>query len=155
MSEPALTAVFNGVVSLLREADAGVRNFIIMASYLPRFDLAQLETRPEDVARYGVVIVPRGMEATAATRGHDQVDVSIDVGIVKVGVDGADCDAMEGAFTAIRRMNQICRTRLATDPPASWIGRRCDPIYDVEKLQRDKLFYSVTTQIYRVIAQEP
>lgn len=138
--------VADAVVALL---NAGVaagnvfgERFTAVRDYVPEIDLGELNG-------IAVFVVPREIVATNLTRAHDQEDVSIDVGVFK-NLLTARREEVDALFLLIQQMSGVLRKRLTT-VPASWVGRRSEPIYDAESLVQRRVFRSVTTYTYRVL----
>jgi len=108
---------------------------------LPAFDLA-------DLAGLHVTVVPKGVEAAAASRGHSQHDYQIDVGVQKKL--GTDLEAETAAMLALVDEIAAFLARRAM-VGAAWVRSANEPVYSPEHLSDKRLFTSVLTVTYRLM----
>lgn len=122
----------------------GEESFKASRQVLPVFELA-------DLAELKVVVVPRSVEVTAATRSAGQYEYAVDIGVQKKLT--ADLDAEVAALCGlVERIGDYLRRRtLASAAGAVWAGVGNDPVYAREHLAGQRVFTSVLTVTYRVL----
>ena len=138
----AVVAVLNGDgadFSQAFEAERRVR---------PSFELA-------DLADLRVTVVPKGFEASIASRSLSQYDVQVDIGIQKKLAAGADEDTevpvMCGLVEEVADFLKGKRLE-GTGWSASWVRPAVnEPVYSTEHLAEKRVFTSVLTLTYRVM----
>jgi len=116
-----------------------------VCSVLPVYDLTQM-------ADLKVTVVPKAVQIDGATRATSQFDVQVDVGIQRKL--GSDLEAEVAALLdLVDQIAQYLRKRpLAAAPYAAWVSTANEPVYAPEHLADKRLFTSVLTLTYRVIA---
>ncbi|MCC7407221.1 MAG: hypothetical protein IT442_04065 [Phycisphaeraceae bacterium] len=117
---------------------------VVQRHYKPAFDLKELKA-------LHIVVVPKAVESTGATRTLMQMDVQIDVGVLKkLGDDPvAEADAL---MTLVEDIASYLRSRqLTTLPGAAWVRCENTPIYAPDHLEQLRQFTSVLTLTYRVL----
>ncbi|MCC7409175.1 MAG: hypothetical protein IT442_14000 [Phycisphaeraceae bacterium] len=134
----AVTAELNSPTSPLAGQAVAQRH------YKPTFDLKELKD-------LRVVVVPKGVESTGATRTLMQMDVQIDVGVLKkLGEEvQAETDALMSLVEAIA--SYLRSRKLAALPEAAWVRCENTPIYAPDHLEQFRQFTSVLTLTYRVL----
>ena len=120
---------------------------------------AQRRVRPSvelaDLAELRVTVVPKGFEASVASRSLSQYDVQVDIGIQKKLPAGADEDTevatMCGLVEEVADFLKGKRLE-GTGWSASWVRPAVnDPVYSTEHLAEKRVFTSVLTLTYRVM----
>ncbi|MCC7407481.1 MAG: hypothetical protein IT442_05380 [Phycisphaeraceae bacterium] len=134
----AVTAELNSPTSPLASQVVAQRH------YKPTFDLKELKD-------LRVVVVPKAVENTGATRTLMQMDVQIDVGVLKKLGDDPVAEADE-LMTLVEAIAAYLRSRpLAGVPGAAWVRCENTPIYAPDHLEQLRQFTSVLTLTYRVL----
>ncbi len=121
--------------------------------------VAQRKVRPSfeltDLADLRVTVVPKGFEASVASRSLSQYDVQVDIGIQEKLPAGADEDAEVAAMCGLVEevADFLKGKRLAGDGwSAAWVRPAVnDPVYSPEHLAEKRVFTSVLTLTYRVM----
>ncbi|MCC7409356.1 MAG: hypothetical protein IT442_14935 [Phycisphaeraceae bacterium] len=134
----AVTAELNSPTSPL----AG--QVVAQRHYKPAFDLKELKD-------LHVVVVPKAVERTGATRTLMQMDVQIDVGVLKkLGEDvQAETDTL---MSLVEDIAGYLRSHpLVAMPGAAWVRCENTPIYAPDHLEQLRQFTSVLTLTYRVL----
>ena len=123
---------------------------------------AQRRVRPSfeltDLAELRVTVVPKGFEASIASRSLSQYDVQVDIGIQKKffaktagGDEDTEVPVMCGLVEEIADFLKGKRLE-GTGCSAAWLGPAVnEPIYSTEHLAEKRLFTSVLTLTYRVM----
>ena len=116
--------------------------FTATRTYVPRFDLA-------DMATLRVTVVPKGLEITSGSRGKDQHDYRVDVGVQQKFSEGdaAELDPLMGLVEEIA--DHFRNLVLDTDPEAACVKVENGPIYAQEHMREGRLFTSVLTLTFR------
>ncbi|MCC7409098.1 MAG: hypothetical protein IT442_13605 [Phycisphaeraceae bacterium] len=117
---------------------------VVQRHYKPAFDLKELKD-------LHVVVVPKAVESTGATRTLMQMDVQIDVGVLKkLGEDPvAEADTL---MSLVEDIAGYLRSRpLAALPGVVWVRCENTPIYAPDHLEQFRQFTSVLTLTYRVL----
>ena len=114
----------------------------------PNFELT-------DLTDLRVTVVPKGFEASVASRSLSQYDVQVDVGIQKKLAAGAEEDAevatMCGLVEEVADFLKGKRLE-GTGWSASWVRPAVnEPVYSTEHLAEKRVFTSVLTLTYRVM----
>ena len=114
----------------------------------PNFELA-------DLADLRVTVVPKGFEASVASRSLSQYDVQVDVGIQKKLAAGAEEDAEVATMCGlVEEVADFLKGKpLEGDGwRASWVRPAVnEPVYSIEHLAEKRVFTSVLTLTYRVM----
>jgi hypothetical protein len=120
---------------------------------------AQRRVRPNvelaDLTDLRVTVVPKGFEASVASRSLSQYDVQVDVGIQKKLPAGGDEDTevpvMCGLVEEVADFLKGKRLEGA-GWSASWVRPATnEPVYSTEHLAEKRVFTSVLTLTYRVM----
>ena len=141
--------IADAVAGLLNGEDADFsQDFEAQRRVRPNFELA-------DLADLRVTVVPKGFEASVASRSLSQYDVQVDVGIQKKLAAGGDEDTevatMCGLVEEIADFLKGNRLE-GTGWSASWVRPAVnDPVYSTEHLAEKRVFTSVLTLTYRVM----
>ena len=116
-----------------------------VCSVLPVYELSAM-------ADLKVTVVPKAVQIDGATRATSQFDVQIDIGIQKKL--GNDLEAEVAVLLdLVDRIADYLRNRpLSSAPHAMWVSTANEPVYAPEHLADKRLFTSVLTLTYRVIA---
>jgi hypothetical protein len=116
-----------------------------MCSVLPVYELTQM-------ADLKVTVVPKAVQIDGATRAASQFDVQIDIGIQKKLGSDLESEVAE-LLNLVDQIAQYLRNRpLVAAPHAMWVATANEPVYAPEHLADKRLFTSVLTLTYRVIA---
>ena len=140
MSDSPIILVAQAVVDAL---NAGVysQSFVATREYRVAPEL-------EDPKVLRVVVVPRGVEHTIATRAGVQTDVQIDIGVhKKIELSKAQLDAVMGLVEEISlslRSPQLFNGY-------SWVTTANVPIYSPDHLDQAKEFLSILTLTFRAV----
>ena len=114
----------------------------------PNFELA-------DLADLRVTVVPKGFEASVASRSLSQYDVQVDIGIQKKLPAGADEDTEVPVMCSlVEEIADFLKGKpLEGDGwRASWVRPAVnEPVYSTEHLAEKRVFTSVLTLTYRVM----
>ncbi len=112
--------------------------------WLPTYKLEELE---------GILclVVAKGIESSLLTRRADQENVTIDVGLI-VKLTNDDEATGDMLFDLIEAIHGVLRTSfsIASSNECTYQGRTTDPIFDVTKLEQQRILRSATTYLYRV-----
>jgi hypothetical protein len=113
--------------------------------WLPTYKLEELDQ--------GILclVVAKGIESQLLTRRADQEDVMIDVGLI-VKMTNDDETTADMLFDLIEQIHGIMRAGfdIPSSPECRCLGRTTDPIFDVTKLEQQRLLRSATTYKFRV-----
>ena len=120
---------------------------------------AQRRVRPNfeltDLADLRVTVVPKGFEASVASRSLSQYDVQVDIGIQKKLPAGADEDTEVPVMCSlVEEIADFLKGKpLEGDGwRASWVRPAVnEPVYSTEHLAEKRVFTSVLTLTYRVM----
>ena len=123
----------------------GAVQFAALRVNVPLFDLADLKA-------VHVTVVGRSFEQEPVSRADTSTDVEIDVAVQKkVGsVEPAEIDPLADLVEAV--IVFFRNRRLAGKPDAMWRSTKNDMLYIPEHLDEKRLFTSVVTLTYRVLA---
>jgi len=139
------------VATILNIADAVVAelnggsfsmSFTAMRTYIPRFDLADMTT-------LRVTVVPKGLEIAASSRGRDQHDYRLDIGVQQKFSEGdaAELDPLMGLVEELA--DHFRGLVLDTEPEAACVVVENGPIYAQEHMREGRLFTSILTLTFR------
>ncbi len=113
--------------------------------WLPTYKLEELDQ--------GILclVVAKGIESQLLTRRADQENVSIDVGLI-VKLTNDDETTGDMLFDLIEAIHGVLRTSfsIASSNECTYQGRTTEPIFDVTKLEQQRILRSATTYLYRV-----
>ena len=120
---------------------------------------AQRKVRPSfeltDLADLRVTVVPKGFEASVASRSLSQYDVQVDIGIQKKLSAGADEDTEVATMCGlVEEIADFLKGRRVEGEgwSAAWARPAVnDPVYSTEHLAEKRVFTSVLTLTYRVM----
>ena len=117
--------------------------FTAVRAYVPRFDLPELAT-------LRVSVVPKGLEITGTSRGKDQHDYQLDIGVQqKFEQEGAaQLDPLMGLVEEIA--DHLRGHALNAYPEAACVAVENGPIYAQEHMREGRLFTSILTVTYRM-----
>jgi hypothetical protein len=116
--------------------------FMATRAYIPRFDLA-------DMATLRVTVVPKGVEITRGSRGKDQHDYRVDIGVQQKFAD-EDADALDPLMGLVEQIADHFRGLvLETDPEAACVEVENGPVYAQEHMREGRLFTSILTLTFR------
>ena len=123
-------------------------SFTATRAYVPRFDL-------EEMATLRVTVVPKGLEVTRGSRGRDQHDYRVDVGVQQKLArrgefeqeDAAELDPLMGLVEEIA--DHFRSLALETEPEAVCVAVENGPVYAQEHVREGRLFTSVLTLTFR------
>ena len=139
--------IATAVAAELNAAPQGTFDVPVQAlcSVLPVYDLTQM-------ADLKVTVVPKAVQIDGATRATSQFDVQIDIGIQRKL--GSDLEAEVAALLdLVDQIAEYLRNRpLSAAQHAMWVSTANEPVYAPEHLADKRLFTSVLTLTYRVIA---
>ena len=141
--------IADAVVGLLNGDDADFsQDFEAQRRVRPNFELT-------DLADLRVTVVPKGFEASIASRSLSQYDVQVDVGIQKKLPAGADEDAEVAEMCGlVEEVADFLKGKAleGTGWRAVWAApAKNDPVYSTEHLAEKRVFTSVLTLTYRVM----
>ena len=117
-------------------------------AYLPRFDLS-------DMTALRVAVVPKGLEVTSGSRGKDQHDYRVDVGIQQKLARRGECEEecpeeLDPLMGLVEEIAEYCRGLvLDTEPEAACVAVENSPIYAPEHMREGRLFTSILTLTFR------
>lgn len=122
------------------------RSIAATRSLMPEFDLAELSDLK-------VTVVPKAVDFAPFSRQYTQYDYSIDIGIQKKlsGDIETEMPPMLGLVDEI--VTFLRKRKLADMPAAAWIKCTNDPVYARDHLAQSRVFTSVITVTYRMVAQ--
>ena len=105
----------------------------------------------QDAGTLHVTVVPKALTEEVASRGADQVDYAIDVGVRKkpASVSNADLDPLVSLVEEIRAFFR--RRRLAAYPGAVCIRTPIEPVFAPEHLREYGQFTSILSLTFRVV----
>ena len=105
----------------------------------------------QDAGTLHVTVVPKALTEEVASRGADQVDYAIDVGVRKkpASVSNADLDPLVSLVEEIRAFFR--RRRLAAFPGAVCIRTPIEPVFAPEHLREYGQFTSILALTFRVV----
>lgn len=118
--------------------------------YVPMVDLA-------DLATLTVLVVAKNFGIGGAeTRGHVRDEFDVDVGVMQRlegdPTDPATNDEIDQLLAMVKEIAQFFRPGYrAGETEAYWTATSNDPIYDPDKLLREKVFQSVLTVSFRLL----
>lgn len=120
------------------------RPFTAARYYLPRFELADLQT-------LHVSVVPKGVVLATGDRTRNQGDYSLDVAVQqKFASDtNADLDPLTNLVEEI--VDHFRGRRLDSYPDAAWLKTEQTVLYAPEHLTEFRQFTSLLTFTYRVL----
>jgi len=123
----------------------GAVSFTARRVNVPLFDLA-------DLTDIHVTVVGRSFAEQVASRSDSAADLDIDVAVQKKvpSVDPSEIDPLADLVESI--MAFFRNRRLAGMASASWTGTRNEMLYIPEHLDEKRLFTSVVTLSYRLLA---
>lgn len=113
-------------------------------SYLPQYDLTEMQT-------LHVTVVPKGVVLGSADRSRSQGDYSIDVAVQRkfAAGDNADLDGLTNLVEEI--INHFRGRRLDSYPNAAWLKSEQTVLYAPEHMAELRQFTSIVTFTYRVL----
>ena len=116
--------------------------FTATRAYIPRFDLADMTT-------LRVPVVPKGLEIAASSRGRDQHDYRLDIGIQQKFSEG-DAAELDPLMSLVEELADHFRGLvLDTEPGAACVAVENGPIYAQEHMREGRLFTSILTLTFR------
>jgi len=141
--------IADAVVALLNGDDADFSQvFEAERKVRPSFELA-------DLADLRVTVVPKGFEASVASRSLSQYDVQVDVGVQKKLPAGADEDTEVATMCGlVEEVVDFLKGKALEGEGwrAVWARPATnDPVYSTEHLAEKRVFTSVLTLTYRVM----
>lgn len=113
----------------------------VSRTYKPRFNL-----KHEKGIKVSVTI--GDFEETPLTRGDNQLEVQIDVGLQKRLRSNEDTEEIDPLVKLVRQIRFTLRGKLQ-GCGASWIGMQTNGLFVADHLLTHKLFTSVNTFVYR------
>ena len=133
--------IADAVVAELNGGSFGLP-FTATRAYIPRFDL-------EEMATLRVTVVPKGVQITRGSRGKDQHDYRVDVGVQQKfeQEDAAELDSLMGLVEQIA--DHFRSLALETDPEAVCVAVENGPVYAQEHMREGRLFTSILTLTFR------
>ena len=113
-------------------------------SYLPQYDLTEMQT-------LHVTVVPKGVVLGSADRSRGQGDYSVDVAVQRkfAAGDNADLDGLTNLVEEI--INHFRGRRLDSYPDAAWLKTEQTVLYAPEHMAELRQFTSIVTFTYRVL----
>jgi len=142
MSDSVVVQVADAVVASLNAGSFSVP-FVAQRRYRPTFDLAELDT-------LRVSVVPKSIEIANATRGRNQFDCVIDIG-VQQKIDTDDTGAIDALMDLVQQIIDHLRKQQLDDlPEAAWLRIANEPVFAPEHLDQQRVFTSVVTVTYRM-----
>lgn len=108
--------------------------------YLPKFDLP-------DLAELKVSVVPKSVTITNATRTSSHFDYAVYVGIEKKVASDVEIDAL---VNLVEQIADHLRHNRSLTPTALFVSIANEPVWALEKLDREHVFVGVLTATYRV-----
>ena len=138
--------IADAVAAELNTAAAGmfVPAFTAVRRVLPQFE-------PADLADLKVTVVPHGVEMSGATRSSQQMEVSVDIGVMKKL--GTDLDAEVAVLCDLveQIVDYLAGRRLSALPQSAWVRTANEPIYSPQHLAAQRTFTSVLTVSYMIM----
>ena len=138
--------IADAVAAELNTAPAGTFDpeFTAVRRVLPEFELA-------DLADLKVSVVPHGIEMSGATRSSQQMEIAVDIGVMKKL--GTDLDAEVAVLCDLveQIVDYLASRRLAEMPQAAWVRMANAPIYSPQHLATQRSFTSVLTVTYMIM----
>ena len=134
--------------AITAEINAGTfsQNIAAVRLLLPEFELGEL-------SELKVTVVPKGVEMTPFSRQYTQYDYSIDIGLQKKLTGQVDTEMPPMLAFTDEIVTFLRKRSLAAVPGATWIRCSNDPVYSREHLIQSRVFTSVITVTYRMVAQ--
>lgn len=141
------TAVVIQIADAVAAALAGAtlsQTFAVERAYIPAADLA-------DLGSLRITVVPQSLAMTPLSRGSDEFDYAVDVGIQKrVDTAAASEDqvvaAVDPLMGFVEEVVDFFRGQAAADfGPARFVGLENAPVYDPAHLFEKQVFTSVVT----------
>ena len=114
-------------------------------------DYAAQHTIEELQDRLAVTVVPRESESRNLTRGENEHDWSIDIGIergIQGEEDGAKAKALCDALMLLAQQVEYYLARRAM-AGAKWVAAAREPAWDPDRLRNERIFATVITVTYR------
>jgi hypothetical protein len=141
--------IADAVVAVLNGDDADFsQDFEAQRRVRPSFELT-------DLTDLRVTVVPKGFEASIASRSLSQYDVQVDVGIQKKLAAGADEEVEVATMCGlVEEVADFLKGKpLEGDGwRASWVRPAVnEPVYSTEHLAEKRVFTSVLTLTYRAM----
>ena len=130
----------NKVIASLNAEDFSL-DFTAVLRYVPIFDLSDMDSLQ-------VSVIPRGREDTLLTRGSDQREVQIQVGVQKrvASIAASDVNPLVALVEEIA--DHLTRQHLGDDE-YRWIVTEFTAVYSPEELREKRLYTGVVTATYR------
>lgn len=115
-----------------------------MRSYLPQYDLTEMQS-------LHITVVPKGVVLGSADRSRGQGDYSIDVAVQRkfAAGDNADLDGLTNLVEEI--IDHFRGRRLDSYPDAAWLKTEQTVLYAPEHMAELRQFTSIVTFTYRVL----
>ena len=117
-------------------------DFTAVRRYVPIFELSDLDSLQ-------VSVIPRGREDTPLTRGTDQREVEIQVGVQKrvASLAASDVDPLVALTEEIA--DHLTRQHLGDSDEYRWLRTEFTAVYSPEDLREKRVYTGVVTATYR------
>jgi hypothetical protein len=140
----AIVALADAVISDLNSGTDW--DFTATRAYLPKFNL-------KDSADLQVQVVPKTDARSAASRGYDGCDLTVDVGMMQrvSGTAAEELAALDDLMELAEQVKEFLSRRRPTDFAAAvCTAVKHEPIYDVEQLDGERVFLTVISATFYV-----
>lgn len=142
----AIITLADAVVADLNTLGGTSWDFTATRTYLPKFDL----TSSADLQ---VQVVPKTDARSAASRGYDGCELTVDVGIMQrvSGTAAEELAAIDELMELAEQIKEFLSRRRPTDFEAAVCTSVVNnPIYDVEQLDSERIFLTVVSTTFVV-----
>ncbi len=140
---PLITQVADAVVAALSAATFS-QPVTAVRSYLPQYDLTEMQS-------LHVTVVPKGVVLGSSDRSRAQGDYSIDVAVQRKFAAGDNAD-LDGLTDLVEEISDHFRgRRLDSYLDAAWLKTEQSVLYAPENMAELRQFTSVLTLTYRVV----
>jgi hypothetical protein len=97
-----------------------------------------------------VPVIPTDLQSVPLTRGADQDDVFVDVGLI-AKLETNEKQEVDALMALMEEIKSVLRQRLPlpNNRYASWFGRESKLLFSPEHLRERKKFFSITTFAFR------
>ena len=121
-------------------------DFTAKRAYLPKFDLT-------NSANLQVQVVPKADARSAASRGYDGCELTVDVGIMQ-RVSGTVAEEL-AALDALMELAEQVKEFLSRRRPTDYVAAVCtavknEPIFGVKELDEQRIFLTVISSTFYV-----
>jgi len=141
-----MSSIMDIADAVAAELNAGTFDpaFTAVRRVLPEFELA-------DLADLKVTVVPHGVEMSGATRSSQQMEVTVDIGVMKKLSTDLDTEVAVLCDLVEQIVDYLAGRRLTGMAQAAWVRMANEPIYSPQHLAQQRTFTSVLTVTYRLV----